>query len=245
MKPNDLCHFDHRVGGRCDSPRASAGRRRARRVRRLAGPTPRSRRRRRAAASQVANRSTTVSPASAAQRVEGREGEPAGVDLEPGHDPAARREVRAQVREHRRLGAGRDEDHHVARQHHHVEGARELDRGNVGQVPGQVRGLGPRRGEQPRRRGRRRPRRRRAEPARSRRDRCRSRHRAPTSARTAMRKSTSPCGSTPAAASCAHSRVVVVGGRPASPTPARRRVTRHACDVPARPAVTRPRSRRS
>ena len=105
------------------------------------------------------------------------------MDLETGHEPSADGEMIRAPLDDRGLGAGVDEEQHVAREDDDVEAPSENDRGEVGVMPGDVGRLGPcRRGSSRRSRRRRRPRYR-AERARSPPDRSRSPRRARCAAR--------------------------------------------------------------
>ena len=115
-------------------------------------------------------------------RLVGGEREALREQLEAGHQHTAGAQALGQVRHHRGLGAGGDEDHHVARHHHRVERSRhvvgrEARPGRPGARPPAA--PWPGRGRAAAGRGRRRPRRRRARRGGSRPGRCHSPRRAP------------------------------------------------------------------
>jgi hypothetical protein len=81
-------------------------------------------------------------PGGGAMRVVGSSVVPVGSELESANEMPARLDVRSQARNGVGLGAGFDEDHHVARCDYNVERGAEIECGNVAEHPRRVRRCG-------------------------------------------------------------------------------------------------------
>ena len=82
-----------------------------------------------------------IEPVRRRETVVGGEIEMLGVELEAGHEHAARREMLSQSGNDLTLGARRKEDHHISRQDHRIEAAPhaavidQVEAGEIGDVP--------------------------------------------------------------------------------------------------------------